>query len=295
MPSTARPQEPRPTDAVSAEEIEYVPCDSFHDPDAGDEILACLPGTEADWDPDAEDASDLLTAEQERHLFRKMNFLKFRAERLRQALVEGAAPAGAEDRMSAKLRDALAIRDELILRNRRLAVFIAKRFLDRQTVLDDLAAAAQPTLIRAVDLFDYSRGFRFSTYAAWSLRNFFVRSMKRRRRAWPSGSSEGPGVLSSVVDLRADPDAECRHCDEVSRRVHHGVGDLPERLKLVVTRRYGLDGGTPRRFREIGEELGVSTERARQIFAQALGRMRGHTSLQGLTGSDLCFRDPLGS
>lgn len=267
------------------DEIAHIPGDRFDDPAVHEEILVVLP----EEGPDAGRADGTLSPAAERHLFRKMNFLKYRAERLRRAIVAGDAPAGAADRLRAKLRDAAAIREELILSNTRLVTYVAKRFADRRTPLEDLVAAGQPTLIRSVDLFDYSRGFRFSTYAAWALRNYFVRLVNRRGE--DGGGGDGIDPLHSVADGRTDPAAEWRHVGEVARRVSAGVDVLTERHRLVVTRRFGLDGEKPKRFREIGEELGVSTERARQILAQAIGRMRKSSALSGLSGRDLCFRD----
>lgn len=272
--------------------IEYVPNETFLDPGHHDAILAPPPDQPADVPPGDDDESlALLTPAAERHLFRKMNFLRYRAETLRLAIAEGTAPAGADDRLAAKLRDATELRDELVLRNRRLVVFVAKRFADRRRTLDDLVSAGQPTLIRSVDLFDFARGFRFSTYAAWALRNQFVRLSKRRNRTGLTGATEGADVIAAAVDERSHPASEYRHTRAVAGLIADGVKVLNDRQRKVVTRRFGLDGSRPRRFREIGEELGVSTERARQILAQAIGRMRRHDGLARLDADDLCFRE----
>ena len=84
------------------------------------------------------------------------------------------------------LQEARRIRNHIVEANLRLLVAIAKKYADSLTPFDDLLSEGHLPLMRAVELFDVSRGFRFSTYATHSIRNHFNRwisnAQKHQRR-----------------------------------------------------------------------------------------------------------------
>jgi RNA polymerase primary sigma factor len=55
--------------------------------------------------------------------------------------------------------------------------------------------------------------------------------------------------------------------------LRRAIGELPERERMVLGMRYGLEGGEPTPLREIGRQLGITPERVRQIESRALGRL----------------------
>ena len=135
----------------------------------------------------------LLNKEQEQHLFRKMNFLKHKANRLRARL----DPARARNQELKAIEDlqnqANAIKDQLISSNMRLVVAIAKRHAAQTDNFFELLSDGNMSLIRAVEKFDYSRGNKFSTYASWAIMKNFARSIpeeKRRRERYVTGHEE---------------------------------------------------------------------------------------------------------
>jgi RNA polymerase primary sigma factor len=112
---------------------------------------------------------ELLTPEQERILFREMNLLKYRANVLRSRIDPDCAEPATLDAIESQLAQAQGIRDHLIKANMRLVISIVKKFVTPQQSFDDLLSEGVVTLMKAVEKFDFGRGFRFSTYAYRSI------------------------------------------------------------------------------------------------------------------------------
>ncbi len=126
----------------------------------------------------------LLTAEQEVELAQRIEAGLFAAEKIRQA-EEGEAP-----KLSAALRrdldwlvhDGGRAKRHLLEANLRLVVSIAKRYLGRGMLFLDLIQEGNLGLIRAVEKFDYTKGYKFSTYATWWIRQAITRAMADQAR-----------------------------------------------------------------------------------------------------------------
>src|SRR5262249_42188469 len=119
----------------------------------------------------------LLSREQEAHLFRKMNYLKFRANQLREAIDPARAKAAHRDRIERLQEEALAAKNQIIRANLRLVVSIAKKYLAPSNNFFELISDGNMSLIRAVEKFDYARGNKFSTYASWAIMRNYIRSI----------------------------------------------------------------------------------------------------------------------
>lgn len=146
----------------------------------------------------------------------------------------------------------------------------------RRQVLGDLpyAEALQAGRIglwRAIMRFDLSRGHAFSTYAWPSIVHHVWRAVKVHTRA----SRREPLVAYSEWQhiASADP-AALEAAWAVHDTLHESVTRLSERLQWVIVARYGLDGQGSRFYREIGKQLRVSGERARQLHTEALVWLR---------------------
>lgn len=216
----------------------------------------------------------LLTKDDEARLFRRMNFCKYRAEELRLKLSK-AISTDVMDEMQQLLADAEAVRNELIRSNLRLVVSLARQASDREISFDDLVSEGNLTLMRAVEKFDYARGFRFSTYATWAVRRAFYHLMdsERRRasRAW-----SGQETVNDVPDEQSLPGGPPAVPSLTAlASLEQILEGLNERERSVIDLRFGLVTGQKRTLREIGSELGVSKERARQIEIRALSKLRG--------------------
>ncbi len=223
-------------------------------------------------------------------------------------------------------------REQMVRSNLRLVVNIAKRYADRGIGLADLIEEGNLGLIKAVDYFDPERGTRFSTYAAWWIKQSIRRSLLENVQPvhiptymvalinqWRRTSAElesrlgrNPDVeemasvmqlsprkakiihqivkiLSSVRDAYSDDESgeermleatledqngdkpeDVLVADEEKTKVLRLLNEIEPREADVLRMHYGLDGRRPLTLRQIGEKLGLTRERIRQIQRDAL-------------------------
>ncbi|MHB1737943.1 MAG: sigma-70 family RNA polymerase sigma factor [Actinomycetes bacterium] len=122
----------------------------------------------------------LLTAEQEVELARRVEAGLFAQERL--DTTTGGDPT-TRAVLAAVAADGRVARDRLIEANLRLVVSVAKRYLGRGLPLLDLIQEGNLGLIRAVEKFDFARGYKFSTYATWWIRQSIFRGVADSSRS----------------------------------------------------------------------------------------------------------------
>lgn len=121
----------------------------------------------------------LLTAAEEKTLAQQIE-QGFEAE---QALVEGSATPSNIGFLHRQVEQGKAARDRMIVANTRLVINLAKKFAQQSgTPINDLIQEGNVGLIRAVDLFDYRRGTRFSTYATWWIRQYITNALDKYSR-----------------------------------------------------------------------------------------------------------------
>jgi RNA polymerase sigma factor (sigma-70 family) len=243
---------------------------------------------------------------------------------------------------------ALARRDELkntfMTHNLRLVVTQAKRYRNMGVPYVDLIQEGNLGLMRAVEKFEYQRGFKFSTYAVWWIEQALVRAIQsvsrtvrvpshiyelqlRIRRAdallrqklgraprseelstqldvpidmielartssLPVGSLEAP--LPGTDDLRLEDammDEDVRdpaevHDENILRSaLVRELETLAPRERAILEARFGLEGGEPPTLEEIGQQMGLSRERVRQLEHRALARLRERSAIRRLGGA----------
>jgi RNA polymerase primary sigma factor len=164
------------------------------------------------------------------------------------------------------------IREYIVEHNLGLVYSMIGRFNNRHTDDDDVLSEAMFALARAVDRFNPWRGFRFSTYAC----NVIARSLMRRgkqssryRRLFPVQHDvefERPGRLP---DTRTELFVE-----RLNRVLDDNLGDLTDIESRILTKRFLNDDESNLTFREIGNTVGLSKERVRQIQNIALNKLR---------------------
>jgi RNA polymerase sigma factor (sigma-70 family) len=271
-----------------AQPLEHIHHSSFEDPAAEAAIMAPMPGLveyegqrramRAPKDAPPELASlyevPLLNKEQEQHLFRKMNFLKYKASQLRRRLDPTRARIQTLKQIEELQDQANAIKDQLINCNMRLVVSIAKRHAGQTDNFFELLSDGNMSLIRAVEKFDFSRGNKFSTYATWAIMKNFARSIpeeKRRRERYVTGHED---LFETAPDTRTDEQECLASAEQNVHRVNRLLEHLDARERQIVRMRAGLDNSEGMTLEEIGQQLGITKERVRQLNVRIMNKLR---------------------
>lgn len=217
----------------------------------------------------------LLTREQEYHLFRKMNYLKHKASQLRDSLEKAGDRGRRIDEIEALYEQAVAVKNKIVQSNLRLVVSIAKRHMNSTDDFFALVSDGNMSLIRAAEKFDYARGNKFSTYATWAIMKNFARTIPSEFKHRDRFRTTAEELFLAQRDERGNPFAEESSQRQRKREVGKILNRLDEREQKIISARFGLAKGTePLTLKEVGEEMGVTKERIRQLEARALGKLR---------------------
>ena len=217
----------------------------------------------------------LLTREQEVHLFRKMNYLKYKASKLRGQLDPSRPRTVLMEQIEALYDSAVATKNEIISANLRLVVSIAKRHVGPMENFFELVSDGNVSLIRAVEKFDFARGNKFSTYASWAIMKNFARTIPDEHRLRDRFRTSHADMFTATEDARSDQFEQESAQIQREVQVERILERLDEREQKIIISRFGLNRGRePLTLKEVGAELGVTKERIRQIEARALSKLR---------------------
>ena len=215
----------------------------------------------------------LLTAAGEAHLFRQFNFLRFLAEGLREKAASKRSKKSAISEIYRLLAKAGEARSAIVEANTRLVASIAHKFANSRFEYEDLVSEGNMILVNAVDKFDYSRGFRFSTYATHAIQRHFYRLMQRKQRRRTREVATPTDILADVAPAK-----------EYERPLDHTVanallerfGDcLDDREAVIIRERFGFNSDeSSETLKVVAEKVGLSKERVRQLQMGAIEKLQ---------------------
>lgn len=216
----------------------------------------------------------LLTAEQERDLFRRYNFQKFNVGRRLKEFDPDDIPKKAYVKLADLMSKVETLRQRLIRANLRLVVSIAKKHVGWTHNFFEVVSDGNLSLMRALERFDYNRGTKFSTYATWAIMKNYARSIPEQRYHYARYVTGQEEILATEADRRAEPEHESDR-EHVRKLIASGINELDDREREIVASHFGLGmKGTTLTLEQLGKRFGVTKERVRQIEQRALARLR---------------------
>jgi RNA polymerase sigma factor (sigma-70 family) len=229
----------------------------------------------------------LLSKTQELYHFRKFNYLKYLAETLRAQIHEQYPEGELLDlqeqvqlleqlhRLEDYLVQSQLTRDVLVRSNLRLVVSVVKRNKPDSLDFFEMVGEGNLTLLRAIDKFDISLGYRFSTYATWAISNNIRRllsSEQSQSRRFHTCEDEWQGF----ADDGRRPTSEELSTDEQHKSLLMSIiGQLPDQERAVIIHRFGLiEKASPMTQKQVSDLYGITKHRVRQTEMSALQKIR---------------------
>ncbi len=272
------------------EHFEYVDHELFHKTNAEEVIFGgkavldpranCFVGDDScDAQRGQVDEQTTLTTAKEIELFQKFNYARLRTAKLLEQASKRRLNHNELREVLAWYHRADMQRDEITRANVPLVLAMAKRTRLNGLDPNDLISEGNFALLRSVEKFDCSRGFKFSTYACRAILKSFSRvamRMSKYRGRFPTEFDPELEKSDFVERKRDGIEAEC--VDEIRDIIDHNRAELNDVERTVIRERFALNAMTQpckgKTLEQVGELIGVTKERVRQIQNKALRKIR---------------------
>jgi RNA polymerase sigma factor (sigma-70 family) len=222
-------------------------------------------------------APQLMKGNEERMMFLRFNYSKLELSRLQKLIKKSGLTRKRADEFLDWHRRFEHFREYLVRTNLALVLAMAKRTRLGDVDFAEIVSEGNMALIRAVDKFSIDRGFKFSTYACRAILKAFSRTAlkaSRHRTRFPV-EFEPEMEKSDWQDRRRDAvEEDC--IDELKAIVDRNLADLSQVEETVIRRRFNWkqEDESPLTLEEVGQIIGVTKERVRQIQNKALAKIR---------------------
>ena len=222
-----------------------------------------------------------LSAEDERRLFLRYNYARYRLGDLAEKQQKRVTKSRAIEMLNWHDR-VQTVRDELVDANMSLVLSMAKRTRIPSVDFPELVSEGNMALLRAIDRFDVSRGYKFSTYACRAILKGFNRMAgKTGRYVSRFGVSYDPELERSDYDVHKHDMQRADAVSDLLDIISANRAELCEIERTIVIERFGLAGDKPKTLAQVGGIVGLSNERVRQVQKAALAKIRQALTEQG--------------
>jgi RNA polymerase sigma factor (sigma-70 family) len=283
--------------SILASEMDFIDSPVFREPEAEKKIYDEAPAVakpDTSWyHPVMDDLSPgksrtvksaqqvILTGAEEKVLFHQFNYARYRVWTLQKEVAASAAKKPTPEHADEILRwyrRAEQIREQIAETNLALVLAMAKRTRMSEVDFADLVSEGNMALLRAVDKFDAGRGYKFSTYACRAILKAFSRQgmkLSKYRQRFPTDFDPKLEKSNFLETRRSTFEKDA--AEEVKRIVLDNRADLTDVERTVIEHRFGLESGEnekPMTLEQVGQIIGVTKERVRQIQNKAMEKIR---------------------